>query len=217
VTALATDIRSSTATARILDAAVVCVGRWGVAKTTLDDVARQAGCSRATVYRTFPGGKDALLAEAGVRELTQAFAELAARVRGSACIEDAVLVVVREASSAIAGHAALQYLLTHEPQAIAPYVSFDGLNPLLAWAGSFGRAHLSPLVADEVAAAELGEWLARIVVSYACDPVEGVDLADEATARRFVRRYVLPGLSAVAIEPGRPAGTASIPTTITEE
>ena len=48
--------------ARLIDATLACMGRWGVAKTTLDDVARRAGCSRATVYRVFPGGKDSLLA-----------------------------------------------------------------------------------------------------------------------------------------------------------
>src|SRR5437868_14654215 len=40
---------------RILDGALACVARVGVAKTTLDDVAREAGCARATVYRSFPG------------------------------------------------------------------------------------------------------------------------------------------------------------------
>src|ERR1700730_12748438 len=40
---------------RVLDAALACVARVGVAKTTLDDVAKEAGCARATVYRCFPG------------------------------------------------------------------------------------------------------------------------------------------------------------------
>src|SRR5262245_45253316 len=44
---------------RILAATLRCLGKWGTVKTTLDDIAREAGCSRATVYRTFPGGKDA--------------------------------------------------------------------------------------------------------------------------------------------------------------
>ena len=45
---------------RILDAALACIARVGVGKTTLDDVAREAGCARATVYRCFPG-RQALL------------------------------------------------------------------------------------------------------------------------------------------------------------
>ena len=42
---------------RILAATIRCVSRWGVGKTTLDDIAREAGCSRATIYRVVPGGK----------------------------------------------------------------------------------------------------------------------------------------------------------------
>ncbi len=38
----------------------VC-GPAGVAKTTVEDVAREAGVSRATVYRAFPGGRDEMV------------------------------------------------------------------------------------------------------------------------------------------------------------
>ena len=43
---------------RVLDAVKACCERWGMAKVTIDDIAAEAGCSRATVYRLFPGGKD---------------------------------------------------------------------------------------------------------------------------------------------------------------
>jgi AcrR family transcriptional regulator len=36
---------------RLLDAAERCFLRWGPAKTTLEDIAEEAGVSRATVYR----------------------------------------------------------------------------------------------------------------------------------------------------------------------
>src|SRR3954471_14382319 len=48
---------------RILEATCACVARYGLAKTTVEDAAREAGLSRATVYRYFPGGKDQLIAE----------------------------------------------------------------------------------------------------------------------------------------------------------
>ena len=41
---------------RLLQATYACVARWGLAKTTVEDAAREAGVSRATVYRYFPGG-----------------------------------------------------------------------------------------------------------------------------------------------------------------
>ena len=46
---------------RILEATYVCVARWGLSKTTVEDAAREAGLSRATVYRYFPGGRDELI------------------------------------------------------------------------------------------------------------------------------------------------------------
>jgi AcrR family transcriptional regulator len=38
----------------LLDAARSCVAERGIARTTVSDVARRAGASRMTVYRTFP-------------------------------------------------------------------------------------------------------------------------------------------------------------------
>src|SRR3954471_10003835 len=69
---------------RVIDAALRCIARWGVAKTTLDDVARQAGCSRATVYRVVPGGKDGLVEPVGRAEASRFFAALAERLDAAA-------------------------------------------------------------------------------------------------------------------------------------
>lgn len=48
---------------RILDAAVQCVKQWGIEKTNLNDIAKQAGVTRATVYSYFPG-KDEIIHKA---------------------------------------------------------------------------------------------------------------------------------------------------------
>ncbi|MCL6451972.1 MAG: TetR/AcrR family transcriptional regulator, partial [Acetobacteraceae bacterium] len=56
-------------TERILEAAYVCVARFGLAKTTIEDVAKVAGVSRASVYRAFPGGRDDLLRRTVVWEM----------------------------------------------------------------------------------------------------------------------------------------------------
>jgi AcrR family transcriptional regulator len=47
---------------RILDTALELVGRHGLAELSMDELATQAGVSRATLYRLFPG-KEALFAE----------------------------------------------------------------------------------------------------------------------------------------------------------
>ena len=44
-------VATTEAADRILDATLALIARWGVAKTALGDVAKEAGCSRATLYR----------------------------------------------------------------------------------------------------------------------------------------------------------------------
>ena len=58
---------------RIHAAAIECVERWGIEKTTLNDIARLAGCSRQTVYNYFPG-KAAVL-ESALEEAGRKFME----------------------------------------------------------------------------------------------------------------------------------------------
>ena len=63
---------------RIMDAVVACVDRGGLAGFALEDVAAEAGVSRATIYRHFEGGRDQLVREAVTREVARFWTELAA-------------------------------------------------------------------------------------------------------------------------------------------
>ena len=47
---------------RLMDAAEACVEQYGVAKTTMDDIAKMAGVSRPTVYRHFSDRDNLILA-----------------------------------------------------------------------------------------------------------------------------------------------------------
>jgi AcrR family transcriptional regulator len=204
---------------RIVAATLDCVARWGLAKTTLDDIARAAGCSRATVYRTFPGGKGSLIEHAGHRELERFFVALAGALAEVDTLEDAVVVAVCEASRGIRGHAALQYLIQHESDVLLPYISFDGINPLLAWSADFAAVHLARFIGPDHAR-DLGEWACRIILTYSdLDARVRVDLGDPVTAREFVRTFVLPGVAAMsgstatrssASPPAAPSGPATV-------
>jgi AcrR family transcriptional regulator len=185
-----------TADDRILDAALQCCARWGLAKTTLDDIAREAGVSRATVYRLFPGGKDVVLDAVAGRELARFFAGLRAELDGrSDDLEDLLVAGVAFASRHLAEHGALQFLLAHEPEVVLPLVAFDRLDVVLDHAAAFCAPYLEPHVGKEWAA-RAGEWITRMVLSYSLVPADGFDLSREADARRFVRTFVLPGLLA---------------------
>lgn len=180
---------------RVIDAALRCIGRWGVAKTSLDDIAREAGYSRATVYRLFPGGKDALIDEVTAAELSRFFASLGARLDAAESLEDVLVDGITCSARFIAGHGALQFLLAHEPETILPRICFAPVDRVLGTVRAFGAPYLERWVGPEQAP-KAAEWVARIVLSYTLSPADDVDLADEESVRRLVRSFVLPGLLA---------------------
>ena len=184
--------------AQILDAALSCFSRWGVAKTTLDDIAREAGCSRATVYRLFPGGKEIVLDAVAGRELAHFFTGLADELHAAADdLESLLAVGIAFTTRAIRQHAALQFLLAHEPELVLPLVAFDRCDQVLDHAAAFCTPWLEPHVGAEWAP-RAGEWLTRMVLSYVLVPSAGFDLAVDDDARRFVRCFVLPGLTSAS-------------------
>src|SRR5215472_14853728 len=114
-----------------------------MAKTTLDDVAREAGCSRATVYRVVPGGKDGLLDLVARVETERFFAGLAERLEAAPDLESLLAVGMAEAARRIRDHAGLQYLLAHEPEAVVPHLAFSHLNEVLRRARTFAEPWLA--------------------------------------------------------------------------
>jgi AcrR family transcriptional regulator len=189
------DAEAVAADDRAVDAALRCIARWGLAKTTVDDVAREAGVARATLYRLFPGGRDALLGAVVAREVARVASLLAVAAAGAATLEDALVACAVEASAAIRGHPALQFLLAHEPESVLPHLAFQPLDDLLARAAETAGPLLDPWLSDAEDRARAAEWLARVVLSYTLAPSPDVDPADPASARGFIRAFILPGLA----------------------
>ncbi len=194
------DDRASSLDGRILEATLRCVARWGVSKTTLDDIAREAGCSRATIYRTLPGGKQALLVAAAHHEVGGALRSLDVVLAACDDLRSLLVTLVHEGASYVAGSEALGYLVEHEPEVVLPHVSFDGLEPLLHRVAEFAAPHLVRFV-DVDTAWRTGEWMARLVTSYVFGDEPTLDLTDRDRAAHVIDTYVLPGL----IRDGSPA------------
>jgi AcrR family transcriptional regulator len=182
---------------RLCDATLACVARWGVAKTTLEDVAREAGVSRATIYRTVQGGKNQLLRATLLRE-TERFLDGVRRAveERDDSLEDVVVAGVTTAARQLAGSEALAYLLAHEPDVVLPHVAFHRLGALFDLVAAFADPYLAPFLPEPGQRGRAAEWLARVVLTYVFTPADGVDLTDTASTRRLVRTFVLPGLRA---------------------
>lgn len=183
---------------RVLEAMVDCIGRWGIAKTTADDVARAAGVSRATLYRTFPGGKDVVFEALLRHEAARFFEAVNGPLAGADTLEDLVVVGVVEAARFLSSHEALRYVMEHEPERVLPAFAFHRLDGALATATAFTVPHLARFVPDADRAGSGAEWLVRLLLSYAVNPSSSLDLTDADSVRPFVRTYVLPVLDPTA-------------------
>jgi AcrR family transcriptional regulator len=188
---------------RIIDATLVCLARYGTAKTTVDDVAREAGLSRATVYRVFPGGRDEVLAAVVDTEVARLFAALGVCLGEAAGLEEALVGGIVEASLRIRDHAALATLLANEPEMVLAHLAFDESERLLTTASQFAAPFLArwmrPPEAERVA-----EWATRIVLSYAIAPSPFVDPGDPDSVTRLVKTFMMPGVSALAASDSSP-------------
>jgi AcrR family transcriptional regulator len=181
---------------RIIDATLDCLALHGTAKTTVDDIARRAGVSRATVYRVFPGGRDELLSAVVDTEMARLFSALGVRLGEARCLTEALVGGIVEASTRIRGHRALGYLVEHEPEMVLGHLAFDESDRLLATASRFTAPFLARWMSP-VEAGRVAEWATRIVLSYAIAPSPGIDLTQPAPATRLVEQFVLPGIRAL--------------------
>jgi AcrR family transcriptional regulator len=184
---------------RIVDGALDCLARQGIAKTTVDDMARSARLSRATVYRTFPGGKEGILAAVVETEVARLFSSLAVVMGEATDLEDVLVAGMVESARRLRGHGALGYLLEHEPGTVLPYLTFGQLDRLLLVAGDLAAPFFARWLEPDQAS-RAAEWAVRIVMAYCANPAPDTDLADPAHTRALVRRFVLPGILALRVD-----------------
>jgi len=172
---------------RILDAALTCIGRVGLAKTTLDDVAREAGCARATVYRCFPNKQPLVAREAAALRDAVVCAAAASETLG-----DAIATVLTTAVGALRGHQALAFIATHELELLLPFLAFEREDAVLRTAAALtAPAYMRFL--NDADATRLGEWIARIALSYFFSPSESFEIGDVEHVRALIDDFVLPG------------------------
>lgn len=178
---------------RILEAAYECIARWGLGKTTVEDVARQAGLSRATVYRYFPDGREELMRSAVAWENARFFTRLYEAVSDSDSLEEVMERGLLFAHRAVAEHEVLQRILETEPELLLPTLTVESrgtveliatfLEPYLA------RHELAP----GLSVSEAAGFLARMVLSYISSPGRW-DLDDPVQVSRLVRAELLGGI-----------------------
>jgi AcrR family transcriptional regulator len=208
---LGADDRSSTRV-RIVDATLACLARQGLGKTTVDDIAREARFSRATLYRTFPGGKEAIVEAVVETEVARLFSSLAVVMGEATDLEEVLVAGMVEAARRLSAHSALAYLLLYEPGVVLPRLTFSDMDRILLKAGDFAAPFFARWLSPDEAS-RASEWAVRIVLAYLADPAPGTDLTDPDDTRSLVRTFVMPGILALRAAPATAAPATAAPAT----
>ena len=163
-------------------------------RVTIDDVAGEAGISRATLYRLFPGGRDVMFEALRARETSDFFDELSVHVAAADDLEELIVSILVEATRGLRADEHLQIMLASRPGEVLHHMNVEDMPSIIEAATAYLTPKVAPFIgADQ--AAELAEWLTRVVLTFFFSPSRRYDLADPLSARTFARRYVLPAFS----------------------
>lgn len=179
---------------RILEAARQQFMAFGLRRTSLDDIARAAKVSRATLFRRFPN-REALLLALVAREAQRSIAAVDAQL---ASIEDpeafllaGALGVIRQ----ITGNGLVQRLLVTDTEQMLRLFTVDS-GPILTMGRGYIAGHLrrlcdegAPIVGDPDVVAEI---LARITLSLTLNPEGTLRLDDDDEFARIARTSIVP-------------------------
>ncbi len=180
----------------IVDGALACIAAKGLRATTVDDVARASGMSRATLYRTIPGGRDAIIQATAETEVARFFSALAVAMGAATTLEAALVSGITTSARWISDSAALTTLLEVEPWVMLRHLSFGQMDRALTLAVDFTGPFFGRWLEPEQAA-RAADWAVRIVTSYLVNPSDDIDLTDTDHVSSLVRQFVLPGVEAL--------------------
>jgi AcrR family transcriptional regulator len=150
-----------------------------------------AGVSRATAYRTFPGGREAITAAALAREGSRLYAAVADAVGQTASLHASLLAGLTTLWHHVSTHPAIEGVRTHRPEVLARGLRFESA----ARTYRVATTQLQPLLLrfmDEEAASRVGEYLCRVTVAYRLNPAPYLAIDDPQSVARFYGYHLAP-------------------------
>lgn len=188
---------TTSARQRLIDSAESCFQRYGVVKTTVEDVAAAAKVSRATVYRYF-ADRDELILGVLLREAGRFLDRLTAEINREPEFDRAVVNGVLFTVDAVRADENLALLFA--PEAIGITTSIAGASDALFKLTAeflrpfFEAARDSGQLRPDVDLDEAAEWTLRAVLSMLT--VQGPVERKLAEQKRFLMTFLVPALVA---------------------
>jgi AcrR family transcriptional regulator len=178
---------------RIMRAAIGQCEEFGLRRTTMDDVARRARLSRATLYRHYES-KDALVQAVIVAEAERFFDRLDVVLAETDRSDERLVEGFAFALHYVRRHQLLGKLLRTEPEALLPYLLGDSRLISIASEAVVSRIPGDHEEVDADDARSAAELVVRLVLSLALSRDSALGIDDAEGARRLARRYLVPGL-----------------------
>ncbi|MDB5970141.1 MAG: hypothetical protein JWQ90_2591 [Hydrocarboniphaga sp.] len=187
---LSTADEKPTTAERIVAAAYRCFDDYGIAKTTMEDVATAAGLSRASVYKYF-GSKDEIVAHITDLEIGKINAEVRRRFVRRATIAESLteclFLVVR---AAMRNHCLRMVLQTIDYPSRAADPGSEAHRKQRGWWGTLlDDALRTGEFARDLSVDDIVSWL-TLAEQMLVIKVEAVEIGDDEL-RRFIRRMVI--------------------------
>ncbi|MGX9293470.1 TetR/AcrR family transcriptional regulator [Tsukamurella paurometabola] len=154
----------SGAAERILDAASGLFAEHGVAAVGMDDIARAAGCSRATLYRYF-ANRDVLRSAYVLREMSRALDHLASTEAPPGSAPERLVAVIEAAVAYVRDRPELLAWFASEDFAVGPVLA-ENAGALSAAASRSRVAADLPALADP----QVFDWVVRVIVGLLAHP-----------------------------------------------
>jgi AcrR family transcriptional regulator len=190
-------VSTDTTRDRIVEAAATCFARYGVAKTTVEDIAAAAGLSRATVYRAFTGGRDELVLSVVLRDLAAFLDHLAESLSSEKTPEAAIVEGVLDAVAWVRDAPQVSPLLAPDSAGHAQAAVAAASERVLELCCDYVRPYFDHAQREGLLRADIDvegsvEFLFRLISSMVVMPRE----RDIEATRGFLRTYVVPVLVA---------------------
>lgn len=185
---------------RIVVAARLCFERYGIPKTTIEDIAKAAGVSRPTVYKHF-GGKEQIVDHISLAEMDKVQDAIRSRIRPSSDFAERLTEIILVSVQSSAENVYVRRFVedfdstVHSLEPSSPYQVLARER----WHALLEKARAKDQLAADLDLDEVVAWLSltQVMLLTTVGHVGGGHIgSDEARLRRFIRRYVVEPLLA---------------------
>jgi AcrR family transcriptional regulator len=176
----------------LLDAGRELIEDFGIRRLRMDDVARQAGYGRATLYRRF-ATRDDLVRAVVDREMRRTLLGIGAQIAPIPDLRDRTVEAFAVTLEQVRGNDLMRRLLQIEPDLLLPHLTTGGAGAL-----RIGRDLMAALLEEGRRRGELrgidiqitAELLVRVAHSMLLTPDGPIAIDDPLALRSFARTFI---------------------------